>query len=250
MNYLIKTNKKYPEIEAIASDVAHNGLPADSDVFFAYRNTVAWFPSVHGRINVKSFKKPGAFNSFIYGFFRPSKAKRSFEFAFGLKERGFKTPEPLAYMECKERGRLRNSYYLSDQIDADEIRHVCGYPECDKILTAFGKEIARLHKAGVWMHDFSPGNSMFVKNPDNPDGYDFYYVDLNRISFDVFSPKKLMRMFKTLVPDNKHLRVITDAYAEAMNLDADEVFKAAVEENLKYERFQKRKRFVKSLLGV
>lgn len=249
MDYIIETNTSNPDIKHLAEEIACNGLPADANVFFAYRNTVAWLPTSHGRINVKSFRKPGVMNSLIYGTFRSSKAKRSFKFACRLKELGFKTPEPLAYVECKESGRLRNSYYISQHIDAEEVRYVRENKECDIILNALGKEIARLHKAGVWMHDFSPGNTMFVKNPDSIDGYDFYYVDLNRISFNTFSRKKLMKMFKTLIPGNEHLKIVTDSYAEAMGMNPDEVYDDAVKSVRDFEKFQKRKLFFKSLFG-
>ena len=45
------------------------------------RNLIKSFEVKGQHINVKSFKIPHLLNQFIYKFFRPSKAKRSFEYA-------------------------------------------------------------------------------------------------------------------------------------------------------------------------
>ena len=63
------------------------------------RNTIKIFEWEGETINIKSFKKPNFYSSFIYKYIRKSKAKRSYEFATILIEKGIGTPEPIAYFE-------------------------------------------------------------------------------------------------------------------------------------------------------
>ena len=53
-------------------------------------------------LNIKSFKEPNFINQIAYQYFRKSKARRSFEYATILKEKGIGTPEPIAFFEFKK----------------------------------------------------------------------------------------------------------------------------------------------------
>ena len=54
---------------------------------------------------VKSFHRPNLINRFVYGIFRPSKAKRSYIHAGMFLEIGVGTPRPVGYINVR-RGDL------------------------------------------------------------------------------------------------------------------------------------------------
>lgn len=50
---------------------------------------------------IKSFHSPHLINRFVYGIFRPSKAKRSYDHAEMLLKIGVDTPQPVGYMNIR-----------------------------------------------------------------------------------------------------------------------------------------------------
>ena len=68
--------------------------------------------------SIKKFKTPTIVQSLVYRFLRKSKAKRSFEYASLLIEKGIKTPHPVAFLENFGAG-LKDSYYVSEHIAYD-----------------------------------------------------------------------------------------------------------------------------------
>ncbi len=248
MNCIVKTDKKYSGFEATASQIAHNGLPADLVEIARGRNVVGFFSTDYGKINVKSFARPGIVKGFIYTYLRHSKARRSFEYAHKLIQMGFSTPYPVTYAECRSAGLLSDSYYFSTQVDAEEFRYVENRSDEQQLLRALGRELARLHKAGVWMRDFSPGNILFTVDSTAPDGYRFMYVDLNRMSFDVHDPEKLKTMFRSIVVYPAQVETIARSYAEAAGLPANQVVETALAVHRKFQDYLAKKRKFKKLL--
>ena len=82
------------------------------------RNEIRVVKMGEKNLNIKSFKKPGIINKLIYGYFRKSKAERSYNYGCILKEKKIGTPEPIAYFENKNLMGLGNSYYISEHINA------------------------------------------------------------------------------------------------------------------------------------
>ena len=72
------------EIQQIFNDFEEKG-----EIFIqGNRNQIKLFELNEWKINVKSFKIPNKLNQFVYRFIRKSKARRSFEFAQILIEKG------------------------------------------------------------------------------------------------------------------------------------------------------------------
>ena len=61
---------------------------------------------------IKSFHSPHLINRFVYGIFRPSKAKRSYDHAEMLLKIGVGTPQPVGYMNIRSGLLFDKSYYL------------------------------------------------------------------------------------------------------------------------------------------
>lgn len=132
---------------------------------------------IDGNIVIKSFHKPRFPNSLIYGIFRSSKAKRSFQNAQLLGEL---TPAPLAYREYRQCGLLHDSYYacqLSDlPITWRTVAKDITFTNREQIVRGIGKFMAHLHEKGCYALDFSGGNILV-----NEDGSRVQIIDLNRM---------------------------------------------------------------------
>lgn len=227
-------NPRYQEIEGFIE-----GLPLaflqSGEIIYSGRNLIKTFDIKDFKLNAKSFKKPIWINRFMYATFRPSKAKRSYLYAFKLKERGFHTPDPVAYMEQKRYGLLRNSLYISihEQFDGlmQEFRH--GKLEGrEELLRQFAQYTANLHEKKVLHIDYSPGNILYKKDGDQ---YTFYLVDLNRMKFD----KKITLddacfNFRRLWGNDDMIKLIVEEYAKARNFDVKECLNKTFEYRKKF----------------
>src|SRR6187431_379834 len=74
------------------------------------RNVIKLFESEGMTMNIKSFKIPSLINKITYRYFRKSKARRSYEYAMLLLEKGIGTPQPIAYFENYNWMGLKDSY--------------------------------------------------------------------------------------------------------------------------------------------
>lgn len=226
------------------TDSGNDTESSGPDYIYRGRNNL-YRVDVKGRpLIVKDFKLPNFINRFVYTTLRKSKARRSYENAMRMEKLGFKTPRPVAYCEVKRNGRLTLSFYLSEELKgATEMRRWEDNPDCPTLLPAFAAELYRLHRAGVWHKDFSPGNILYIKNSD--DTYSFYYVDLNRMKFNVKSRRKLMRMFRSINLERGETRRLATLYAQAAGIDPVKMADLAEKELEGYFAVQRRKQLLK-----
>lgn len=232
-----------PQIEAIIK----GDTPADAEVIYRGRNIL--YRTNLGNVDavVKDFKTPNLINRWVYTRLRQSKAQRSYVNAVKMIEAGFLSPEPIAYGEQKVNGQLRHSYYISRNLEgASELRNWKNIPDIEHILPAFAAEILRLHQAGIYHRDFSPGNILFTGSAE--EGYKFHYVDLNRINFDEHNPDVLNRMFRSIQwPDLEETKHLARLYAQASGKDEQEMENIAEKEYNGYKRSLKIRTALKNL---
>ena len=220
MSVNITTAPLHPEIKALAERILSDGIPSEARIIYKGRNRVYALKLSDGsEVNIKAFKIPRGLNPYIYTLFRKSKARRSYENSQQLIKLGINAPEPLAYIEIRNGIRLGRSYYICRQIESQNVRDWDKKPDCEALLQALAEEIVKLHEAGVLHKDFSPGNVLYTGNQN--DGYTFYYIDLNRMSFDVRSHKKLMRMFRAISLDPEQTAHLARLYGKAAGKDPD-----------------------------
>ena len=175
---------------------------------------------------VKSFKSPNFFNRFYYSFFNTSKAKRSFDHSKHLQKLGINCPTPIAFVEGKG---LRKSYFLSTKIDCDfSMENVIYNNACKDrtiILEQMMDFIIKLHAKNIFHKDLSPGNILVIKTGIQK--YDFFLVDLNRMTFKRGNLRDAMDNIYRLINDwwskynyNKaDLHFFATIYAEKMSID-------------------------------
>jgi hypothetical protein len=210
------------------------------------RNVIKSFELNDETINIKSFRVPKLFNSFVYKFLRPSKAKRSFEYAKKLLSFGIKTPFPIAYVENLGAFGLKESYYVSAHIDYDfDFRALIHDPLFENrrfILERFAEFCFQLHENNVNFLDHSPGNTLIVKNGQE---YDFYLIDLNRMRFEAMNLDKRMENLKRLWLSKLMIHIISKRYAELAHKELHEVQDVLLKHSQNFKRKINRKKYLK-----
>lgn len=213
MRYIVKTRGTDPQMDALAHRIAREGMPAGSEIIYDERNRLFRVCLKGIPYIVKAFCLPNAINSVAYSTVRKSKARRSYENALRLEALGVATPRAEAYMEVRSGLRLHQSYYICRDVAAPQIRFWERREDAKTLVPAFAADMLRLHILGVWHKDFSPGNILVGGSAAT--GYTFYYIDLNRMKFDVHDPRKLMSMFGRLHDDEAPVLELARAYATA-----------------------------------
>ena len=179
------------------------------------RNTIKSLEVEGLHLNIKQFKTPNIFNAFVYKYIRKSKARRSYEYGNLLTQKFILTPTPIAYFEASSWFGLKQSYYVSQQVNYDfdfrVLIHDLKFPNRLEILKQFTAFTFKLHEENVNFLDHSPGNTLIVKTA--AEQYDFYLIDLNRMRFETMSLKKRMHNFRRLWLSKAMIHIMSKEYA-------------------------------------
>ena len=214
------------------------------------RNTIRLFPVDTLTLNIKAFKVPHLLNQFIYKFVRPSKAKRSFDYATLLLQKGIGTPEPIAYIENFSAFGLSDSYYVSEHLNADltfrELVEIPDFKNHEAILRAFTRFCFKMHEKGIEFLDHSPGNTLVKITPTE---YEFYLVDLNRMKFHTeMNFDQRMKNLSRLTPKKEMVAVMANEYAKLYDRTEGEIFDKMWGETSAFQsKFHRKAAFKKSL---
>lgn len=219
----------------------------------AGRNAIKLFDVEGKTVNVKSFKIPNLINKIAYKYFRKSKARRSFENASFLLKNNIGTPQPVAYFENFDLIGLKDSYYISEHLEADftfrELVRNAEMPDRDEILRQFTHFSYKLHRHGIEFKDHSPGNTLIVKTSENQ--YRFYLVDLNRMKFHkTMRFETRMKNLSRLTPHKEMVRIMSEEYAALSGEPFAEVFKTLWSYTENFQKKFHRKKKLKSRLRL
>ncbi|MDL2142174.1 MULTISPECIES: hypothetical protein [Flavobacterium] len=216
------------------------------------RNVIKLFDLEEKKINIKSFKIPNLINKVAYRYFRKSKARRSYEYATILLERGIGTPQPIAFLENFNFLGLRDSYYASEHLTTDltyrELVEIPDYPDHDNILRQFTRFSFGLHEKGIEFLDHSPGNTLIKKKQDG--NYEFFLVDLNRMEFhESMSFEMRMKNLCRLTPLKEMVAVMSNEYAKFYKEESEQrIFETLWKYTADFqEKFYRKKRLKKKL---
>jgi Lipopolysaccharide kinase (Kdo/WaaP) family len=246
----------HPEFLSQSQEITHiiENFDTEGVLFIAgKRNKIKLFPLGNMTVNVKSFKVPNIINKIVYRFFRKGKARRSYEFANILLEKGIGTPQPIAYFENMAPVSLQDSYYMSEQMEADltfrQLIEIPDYPEHEIILRQFTQFTFKLHELGIEFLDHTPGNTLIKKV--GHERYEFFLVDLNRMNFHshMSFTQRVVNMAK-LTPEMRLVEVMCDEYAKLYGKPYDEVLSLMVKYTQYFSNRFHRKRRLKERLGL
>lgn len=219
------------------------------DFIVGKRNKIKTFFLDGKMINVKSFGIPFLFKGIMYRYFRPSKAKRSYEYAKILEQKGIGTPKPIGFYEHKNFLRLLDSYYISEHLIPDLVFKDLfdkQFDDYDLILRQFAQFSFRLHELGIEFKDHSPGNTLIKKNKKGT--YDYFLVDLNRMNFHESMDFNLrMKNLSRITPDREMVKIIAYEYAKLYNKPKKEVFEMMWRYTSQFQKRFSRKKKLKNL---
>ena len=223
-------------------------FPANGRTIFKDRNEVKIY-EVNGLVlNVKAFRLPNLVNRYAYVYLRGSKAARSFQNALHLMESGASTPEPVAYLECLSKGKLRESYYVSINYPHDfTLREVITNQVADKenILKQWVYfNWFYLHQQGIYHLDNSPGNTLIRKEGTK---YHFAIVDLNRMKFIPVDFETGIQNFRQLDADEEAIRIIATEYASLCKFPEAKAMELLTKYDEKNKAYFRRKENLKAL---
>ena len=217
----IVINPVYNILESFISNIPDR-FDQEGDLVYTARNQLKHFNVEGYDVIVKRYKEPHLINRIAYTYFRPSKAKRAYEYAFKLLKLGVDSPAPIAYIEQFNSGLLTYGFFISVyEKNYSVIRDFMSGIQTDELLLkALSLYIADLHAKGILHLDMSPGNILYLKETDN---YHFTLIDINRMQFlPSVSTVKRYKSFKRLAENESVLTIIAKLYAEAAHLNVTE----------------------------
>lgn len=235
----------------LLSALADKGVPANAEIIYdGRRNTIYRLVLEDGTVvSVKAFRVPPFPNPYVYGLFRRSKARRSYENAVKLLSLGFGTPSPIGYVETWRGIGFHRSYYVCRHLDGvSTLRELPEGDDADTLLQGVAHQMALLRHKGVAMHDFSPGNILYF--PDGRGGYCFSYVDVNRITFEDGGDDATMAMFDRISIDPVVTRRLAGFFADETGSDRGDIIERAAARLERYIRRHTRKRKLQRLIGI
>ncbi len=205
----------YESYQSAFEQIVHNFTTQGVIIGDPNRNTVKAF-NVNGvQFNFKSFKIPNLVNKIAYRHFRKSKARRSFEYACHLLQKGIGTPQPIAYLELSDAVGLGASYYVSAHLeDIFTLRDVLSDPvfqDREKIISQYTGFFFKMHEQHILFKDNSPGNVLIHKQGAD---YELFLVDLNRMNtHKEMDMDERLANFCRMTDDKEVLQIIADEYA-------------------------------------
>ena len=217
----IVINPVYKNLESFVSNIPEL-FDQEGELVYIARNQLKHFNVEGYDVIVKRYREPHLVNRIAYTYFRPSKAKRAYEYAFKLLKLGVDSPAPIAYIEQYKSGLLTYGYFVSVyEKNYSVIRDFMSGIQTDELLLkALSLYIADLHAKGILHLDMSPGNILYLKEADN---YHFTLIDINRMQFlPSVSTIKRYKSFKRLAENESVLTIIAKLYAEAAHLNVTE----------------------------
>lgn len=214
----IVINPQFEFLQYFVASVPHI-FPQTGKVLYRGRNELKVFNVGQLEINVKKYKVPHFFNKIIYSFFRPTKAKRAYNYALHLLRKGITTPTPVAYIEKWRGGLFSEGYFISLQSHYTQDLHRFWHGKVagnEDILRAFAGFTAQLHENKIFHQDYSPGNILYEPKPL---GISFSLVDLNRMKFGCVDENLGCRCFGRLFDSEEILRFVAAVYADKRGFD-------------------------------
>lgn len=214
-------------------------------VFCNKRNVVEKINIMGKELVVKKYKRPTLANCFIYTFFRKTKARRAYENALRLLERGIKTPFPLAYIEIKKHGFFHTGYLITEYMPYQTLSELNIEEIDNEERKRLGNDLISftisLQEKRVLPLDYNPGNIFYIRN-NHTGHYDFALTDINRMRFGRLPwSKDAMRCFEQFGISTEHLYHFLLGYSIEKGVDID----LCMYQFLSYRLRKKISRFIK-----
>ncbi|MBQ8673337.1 MAG: hypothetical protein IJ511_04695 [Bacteroides sp.] len=216
-------NPSFEALRPFVASVPDRFERGEGSVIYQGRNELRVMEHEGKRYVVKSFHAPHLINRFVYGIFRPSKAKRSYDNAVIYLSIGVGTPAPVGYVNVRSGLLFDRSYYISEE---SRCPHVYSelferkFPYEDEVMRAIGRVTATLHEHGYAHKDYGRGNILFGRDEDGTVRIEI--VDLNRMHVGRIGLKAGCKNLERLPATPRMHALIAEEYARLRGFDAEE----------------------------
>lgn len=217
-------------------------LPARMDregeyVYGGKRNLIKRFTAPDGeQLIVKRFHRPRFLNILVYSWgLRKPKGERACRYATILRQHHIDTPEPVAYLEDRHGGLLRESWLITLQCPYRHLLYEMGTaaPEVyEPVAHALAAFTAHMHDEGILHKDFSPGNILW--DNDSHGQVVFSIVDINRMYFGAVDIHRGCGNFARLWGPQPFIELLVRDYARLRHFDEDEAVAIALAARRKF----------------
>lgn len=170
---------------------------------------------------VKRYAPPSLRGRVACRLYKASKGERAYKHPLLLRERGFESPEPIAYVQVRHGFLKSNTYFVCLQSKYRyDLSHIHNLPreEHDEVMHQFARFAARLHSNGFLHRDFTSGNILY----DHVKGrYRFSLIDTNSMKHgSPISVEKGCANLAQLTGDDHFFQLLATRYAEERKVDA------------------------------
>ena len=224
--YTLVVHPDFKELKDWILSIPQLFTNGDGEIIYKGRNELRAFSHQGTRYVVKAFRRPNLVNRFVYGFLRPSKAKRAYLHAEML--RGVGTPRPVGYLNIRQGFLFDRSYLITLEAECPHVYRELfeqKFEYEEEVLREIGRVTALLHNHGYAHKDYGRGNILFKQTPE---GIKLEIVDLNRMDIGPLDIKAGCKNLERLPATPQMHRWLAEEYAQARGMDPEKCYQLMV----------------------
>lgn len=211
-----------PKYENLRNYLAHieEHFEKEGQEIHSGRNVIRTLQQGGLTLCVKRYAQPTLGGRMACRLYKSPKGKLAYTRPLQLRERGFESPEPVAFVKTRK-GLFKTSTYFVCLLSSYRysMATVDALPreELDEVARSFARYAARLHSNGFLHRDFSSGNILYDRVKGR---YRFALVDTNSMKCGrPVSIEKGCASLADLQGDDYFFLLLADEYAKARAAD-------------------------------
>ncbi len=219
MKRRIVINLEFTELTDFVARIERE-FDGQGEEIFRRRNIVKIFTYNDVEVAVKSYKSPNLFQKVLNFFGKTTKARRAYENGLRLKSLGFRTPEPIGYVETFRLRIPQRTFFITAKVEEVSFKEiVLSKVNIEYNLDQLAQFVARLHKNDVFFRDLNLDN--ILVDPKDIDEKKFVLIDTNRVHFCKINQERRVQDIARLSRNYWVIEGFITRYCELMGLDVE-----------------------------
>ena len=170
-------------------------------------------------------------------FYKMAKGKRAFIGQRLLRERGYESPDPVAFVRYRRRMITSKTYFVTVQSELRyDLSKLPQFTEAEQseILLAFAAYTKRLHEDGFIHHNYKGKHVLFDR--DGTSGWRFALIDVNRVHRrrHGINVERGLKGFERLTVKTEQLDLVAREYARLRGYNEEDAALLAANANAAY----------------